>query len=155
MSEATMYAGPTSAPLLDPDWLRAVATEVYSLCERMFSAGGEAAAARADGDLPRLLEALEQRTRLMHRIEPLLTPLAMVRASIRQGTLHDPALEQLVDEIAAWLQSILSATEELHAALDGDRQQVGRELQKLEHAALAQHAYGTGAAGGAVLDLVR
>jgi hypothetical protein len=150
-----MHTHASSAAMLDPDWLRAVATEVYSLCERVYTAGQEAHRAHGARNSAQLLAALDQRERLMHRIEPLLSPLSIVRTQIANGLLHDPALEQLVDEIAAWLQSILSATEELSTDLAHDHAELGREVARLDHAMAATHAYRAGEPERAVLDLTR
>jgi hypothetical protein len=145
----------SSASMLDPDWLRAVATEVHSLCERIFSVGIDAQDSCAQRDAETLLAALDQRERLMRRIEPLLTPLVLVRASIANGTLQDPDLERLVDEIAAWLQSILSATEQLQAAIEKDYHEIGDELHRLSHAVHVQQIYQGKGEGGGGIDVLR
>lgn len=143
------------APSLDPDWLHATATEVYTLAERLFSLGMDAQAARAERNTAQLIDLLDQRERVMRRIEPLLTPLALARSSMDARATSDPQLEQLLNEIAAWLQSTLSTTDELAGDLARDCSELNREIGRLDQGAHAAHAYRASGPERATLDLTR
>jgi hypothetical protein len=136
--------------LVNPTVLRQ-ASEAERLLSRMEALALQAIAALQADDTGTLLATLDERERCRLEAEPLLEAVHLTREDRRAAG----AMEPLVAALLASAESLRSADERLKLALAAQRDQLARELDRLDDDAAVRSAYGQAPPRTRSLNIVR
>jgi hypothetical protein len=139
----------------DLGWMEASAVEVNHLFERLIALTAEAIAALGESDADRMLRSVDERQRIIERVDPLLGALLFARDSSSVAGSVNVELDRMIAEVLERAVGLQKIDERLAEVLRSDRIALVREIRQSEQAERAQHGYRSADNPQSMLNLKR